>query len=367
VQQPDTAQVPRKRGNVVAQLEDVAAELIALFLVGDERTGRADRKRAGQQLRVSQRVGDAVRADGIFEEARISHERPAGPPALAHESALAGEGMQLHRLRREVGRQIRERSDQQPTVSSLDAGAERLVERASRHGNEHTGFAVVRLNGPSGRPLRPVPVIAVVLDAFPVAVHAACGVAALTVRARLYQSRHRRPNAVGADDVTCRHRLPLSVLIDDHDTGDSAGMRARHIHHSSAVHDVGAGLGGGVGQHPIQHVASRRIERLDTVARRNRNRDRLDPIVKSRLPHRRRRGGDHGRQDAPAVQLQHSPPHQRMRRQGVAASLAPIDDQDPETHASQEQCSGGAGAACPGNHDVVAGGGLPDGHVSLVC
>ena len=82
-------EVPRERCDPVRGLEQSERHLVASRLVRGERRVRQDGPR--EQLRIAQRVRDAVRGGWILEVPRVADERPAWSPRAAEESRRAGE------------------------------------------------------------------------------------------------------------------------------------------------------------------------------------------------------------------------------------------------------------------------------------
>src|SRR6478735_11514513 len=88
--------VPLEAGDLVADLEELRGEQVALALVAVERLGLGStpgervQDRTRQQVRVAQRVGHPVRADGVLEVPGIAHQGPPRPPRPPDEPAPAG-------------------------------------------------------------------------------------------------------------------------------------------------------------------------------------------------------------------------------------------------------------------------------------
>ena len=108
-----------------------------------------------------------------------------------------------------------------------------------------------------------------------------------------------------------------------------------------------------VHQGAIEQGTARRIQRLHTVCRADRDRHLFVAIVERGLAHRRRPHFLQVRQYAPAVQLQHAAAHQRVRGDGVRAVAGAVDDEYPKSGPCHQHRCGSSRAAGTDNQRIA--------------
>ena len=77
-------------------------------------------------------------------------------------------------------------------------------------------------------------------------------------------------------------------------------------------------------------------------------------VMESCRPDGGRFGGPDGIQHAPAVQLEHTTPHEPVGRQRVASMAGGVDHENSQSLAGEEHRGRRTGASCSGDDDVVA-------------
>jgi hypothetical protein len=144
---------------------------------------------------------------------------------------------------------------------------------------------------------------------------------------------------------------PRAIASDN--TADTPVGVAPQRSDSHPVSNVGARGEGGVDQQTIEHRAARRVERVDTVRRLDRDDDLIAGVPEGCPPDGRRAGLDDGVEQSPAVQLDDGPSHQGVGREGVGAVSTAVDDEDALTGASEKHRGGGARGPGADDDDVV--------------
>ena len=193
--------------------------------------------------------------------------------------------------------------------------------------------------------------------AFEVAVDHRARAGAAVQHRRARAQRHHRADAVGAHGEA-RGRLEAHARrVARGDARDPALRVDAEPIDGHAEADLDAGRSSRLDHDRVEHGAARSVERVD--ARLGLDLDGVDRVAVAHhvLVHRRRAGGDHRIEQAPALELEHAGPHQGVGRQRVGPGAAAID-QENATAAAREQHRGG-GAGDPGaDHDGVVLGGL---------
>jgi hypothetical protein len=173
----------------------------------------------------------------------------------------------------------------------------------------------------------------------------------------------------GRVDGAC-HRGVVAVSA-DHDPGvfDHLGAAvgvAADADHGAVVEDqlvdgerlpdLGAGLGGRVHQHLVEHAATRRESESAAVHRTRATRHHDRPEVEGEPPDWRAAARRHLFQQAPSSQRRHPVGLDDQRGQRVAREGGPVDEKDPVALAGKEHGGRGAGAAGPHDDGVIGGG-----------
>ncbi len=106
--------VPLDGRDAVGHVEERRGELVPRGLVAGQGLVRALRHRPREELRVAERVADAVGGDRVLEVGGVAHEGPARSPRAAEVPRVAGEAVEGSREPcppeplRELGRGLRE-------------------------------------------------------------------------------------------------------------------------------------------------------------------------------------------------------------------------------------------------------------------
>ena len=239
-------------------------------------------------------------------------------------------------------------------MQRLEAGTELGSESSGWGRDEHTGPTVVRRNHSDARSRSVVPVKPHGFETVKVPVDHSCGVPRRPLDPRTREPRDAGTESVGANDQVGQHGGPLLVVGLEDDPAHTARPVAHEIDDARPVHDLRAGSPRGPDEDRIEHGAARCVERIDTVLRLDRHRNRLVAVVERRVTDGGRARGLDLVEQAPPAQLEHSAAHQRVRRERVAPRRVPVDREHGETCAGQEHCGRGSRAA--GAHDdrVVA-------------
>ena len=213
-------------------------------------------RRAGEQPGITERIGDAMRGHGILEE-------PASPTS-AQPGRRAGVGSPLpanasRRVRARSGASPRPARDRPPRGPRGTAGSGRPRRCAAGRAARPRRPLQAMLVGMAPALARAVvPAVAAVVKAREIGVHRGGGVPArqLTRRRR---TRHPRADAVGADDESGRDLVrPGGVRTA---TPVTRPGPVRTTSATGAIAYLGACLGGGFRQHPVEQHAARRIAR----------------------------------------------------------------------------------------------------------
>lgn len=104
-------QSPVERCNRIGRFEQVQTDRIPPLLVLRQRGVGPGVDRAGERLRISQRVRDAMRGQRVLEVPGVSDEGPAGAVGPPEETGVTGEAPKMRAagtsdLLREPGREL---------------------------------------------------------------------------------------------------------------------------------------------------------------------------------------------------------------------------------------------------------------------
>src|SRR5262245_5775823 len=193
---------PRKRRDLVGDLEQSTRKIVTRRLVVLKRGRGSFENRARQQFRIAQRVGNAVRGAWIFEVAGVSNERPPRSGTALDETDMPAKSTNRLYPARRVEARFESRRDltNQPSVGRSRIALNLPAEASPRHCRKQTGGTVVGRNGADGPSGLEPPVIAVDRQVFPIAVEHSRRVPALDRRGRANALRDRRVESVRADD-----------------------------------------------------------------------------------------------------------------------------------------------------------------------
>ncbi len=140
--------------------------------------------------------------------------------------------------------------------------------------------------------------------------------------------RDARMDTIGPDDEVGRYIDHASVGSGDLRAANAIPGSPNEIDHAVAVDHLGTGSQRGIDEHRVQEGPTRSVQSVDTVQRLDLDFDGLVAVMESRLPERGSLGRPDGIQQAPAVQLEHSAPHQRVSRQSVTSTAGRVDHED---------------------------------------
>ena len=359
----------------VGDVEQPEREAVAGLLVategGVERdapvAGRDDG--AGEQLGVAQRVGEAVRADRVLPVARIADERPPRSPRPSHDARAAHERAHTERRggRGDASGERRRRVAQHLLHDTLTAGSH----SAGRAADEHARLAVVRRDDACAGARAEVPLVAgfvaLGFEVAPVAVDDRGRARAEAHDRRADALRDRRAGAVRADHESGVERDALTLLVATDDAGDATLVVPLHAGDGDAEAHVGAGALGRVDQDRVEHGAARRVQRVDAVCGLDLHDEIVVGVVERHPAHRGRVLVDHVVEQPPTVELHDAAAHQRMRREGVGAVAAAVDDEHAHARIGEQHGRGGTRSAGADHDDVVSvfsGGGPERAHDS---
>ena len=219
----------------------VASLLVAAERGVDERAtpARTDH-RAGEQLGVTQRVGEAVRADRVLPVAGVADEGPAWSPRTTHQPGATEERPHAERRGgrcdacRECGRRLAQELAHHVGAAGADLGR-RCRPRTHTPRRRWSG-SIPAAGGGAEEPL----------VAPSSRGHASSRRRPLSRRARAHHGRadtlrDRRAHAVGADDESGVEVDALTLLVAADHASDAALVVAAHARDGDAVAHLGAG------------------------------------------------------------------------------------------------------------------------------
>ena len=350
--------VPRDGRDPVGHVEERRGELVPRGLVAGQGLVRALRHRPREELRVAERVADAVGGDRVLEVGGVAHEGPALSPRAAEVPRVAGEAVEGSREPcppeplRELGRGLREDAP----VAPGDVRPHLVGEPLRGHSREDQDLAAVRGDG-AGRGRRaPVPVVAVHVEARPVPVDAGGGVPALARHGRPHQGGHRRAQAVGADHDPGAHGPFAAVRVLRGRRPPPARRRrgarsaSRTRWRTSAPASTAAST----------RTRSRTVRRGaksagDAVPGLDGDVDHLVLVVEHRPPDAGRALSLDPLEQPPGGELEDPRPHQGVGREGVGAVGPAVHGEDAEPPPGQEHRGGRARGTRADDDHVVPG------------
>jgi hypothetical protein len=190
---------------------------------------------------------------------------------------------------------------------------------------EHACLAVVGRDD-TGRGIgAEVPLVAICLQARPVAVRDGGGRSPDTLERRAGQLGDRGPDPVRADDDPGPGPERLAVPGPAGNAGDGTVAVAVDVGHGDAEPHVGAGGEGRVDEDRVEYGAPRRVQGVHAMRRLDDDRDDGIGVAERGAAHRGRARRDDLLEQAPPGQLQHATAHQGVRGEGVGAVAAAVD------------------------------------------
>ena len=269
---------------------------------------------------------------------------------------MPGERVQLPEpaLVAQLGSQLRCALLEQPPVAGGDVAPDLVPKPGGRGAGEDARGAAVGRNRADADPLPVVPVRVLEPGARPVAVDDAGRVPARVLDLGARQAGDGGAQAIGADHDSGGdpRRRPVGALDDG--AAHPAAVVADQIDDADPVHDLGAGVAGRIDQRRVEHRPPRRVERIDPVARFDRDDQLVVTVVEGGPPDRRRAGRLERAEHPPAMELEHTGAHQGVGGEGVAPVGLAVDGQHPQAAAGQQHGGRGPGAARPDDDGVVA-------------
>jgi hypothetical protein len=162
-----------------------------------------------------------------------------------------------------------------------------------------------------------------------------------------------RSDPIGPDNEVGRHLGDALVHSRDPHATDSFLGISEETDHGAAVGHLGPSRQGSVDQHGVQNRPTRSVQCVDSVPRLDHYLGGFFTVVERGLPDGGCAGGSDGVQNTPAVKLEHTAPHERVGRQGVASMFGRVDDEDSQSLAGQKHRGGCSRTTCAGDDDVV--------------
>jgi hypothetical protein len=314
--------------------------------------------RDGQEFSVAERVGDAVRGDGVTVIAGVAHERPARTERLAYLIGLAE-----HALHRRGPASVAEPLGQlrggtlQQLAEGLHAGPGPAPGRPGVGGGRADPDACLPVVGREHSGERPVGDEE--LDAGPLDARVVGVLGRAARRARLVdlgsgRMGHPRPQAVGADHVPGADVDGSTAAVMPGYARHPAAAVPPHAGHGDFVEYLGAGPLGGGREDRVQHVPPGRDDKADPGLALDRAAHRLTKRVERDLPDGRGTAVQDRVQQPPALELDHAAACDRMRRDGVARKWRLVHDQHVTPEAGQQHGGSRSGGSAAHDDDIAA-------------
>jgi hypothetical protein len=161
-------------------------------------------------------------------------------------------------------------------------------------------------------------------------------VTAFYARLRTDGLRDRRVHPVGADDHIRIDPLASSAGK-NRDAANASAMIDNDVVGSRTISELRTAPLSCVNEQTVEQRSSRRVQRVDAVARLDGDRHVQVAVGERRGAHGGRSCVDDSRQDAPPIELHYGPAHERVRRQRVGAVRSLVDHQHAGARPGQQQ------------------------------